>query len=130
VTFVAGGSLSGLLSNFISNYVSRQEGIRNGMERIEITVEDRDGTPRKKAFVGSWLVCEEGSDAEDQSGVAWSVAQTLHGRFAVLSEHRYHPTLLEVFDRLEEADGLLPSDIFAHAMEAAGLGEGVEELDI
>ncbi len=33
---LAGGSLSGLLSRLISDYVSRQEGIRNGMERIEI----------------------------------------------------------------------------------------------
>jgi phage terminase large subunit-like protein len=112
VTFVAGGSLSGLLSNFISNYVSRPEAMRKGMEMIEITVEDWDDTRRKKALVGSWLVRDQGSDAEDQSGVVWSVLQTLQGRFAVLSDNQYRANLFEVFDSLEEAEERLPSDIF------------------
>ena len=62
------------------------------MERIEVDVDNQDGTLRTLAFTGRWLVGTTGLDPDDcepgvsyNVGTYWSIALTRRGRIAVMS---------------------------------------------
>jgi hypothetical protein len=98
--------------------------------RIEVKVGTEESRAWiTKAFSGRWLVTDHHS--EDGGRVAWSVALTKGGNFAIYAEaDSRDEKRLTVYDSLAEAfDDDVPEDVVAAAAAVLGV-KRVIELDI
>ena len=127
-------SLSGLLADALREYVMTRRAREGEMGRIVVEIaEDGDSPVVKKAFTGTWVVEDFGSDDEQvMAGTLYDVALSEKGAVVVFPHSRNDdPQAMFIFDSFEDFEGAgeFPEDL----VSAVGSSTGrtyVQELDI
>jgi post-segregation antitoxin (ccd killing protein) len=127
----AGIAVSPICQAALREELERVETITNmleGMEDLEVTIEDRNGVPRKRVFEGRWLVYPDPDDSRAESddwdaGAYYGVALTGRGRIAVYAQHvnERWPAELNDYDELDDVPAEeLPDNLRELAAEKLG----------
>ena len=133
------GNASELFSKSLKKYIDekrdrkeREKAAQGKHGRIIVEPLEQDGSFRKKAFQGRWLV-EQSSSTRDDAGLCWGVAETKLGKIVVVADDLGFeaPTLFKVMTVDEfRNDESVPPKIKADALQELDVEEYVEELDI